>query len=129
MYTQECRRAANHLSDLLDSRLCSTDLEALAATLSAPTGERSWTRLVGTEDSDAWLIAWGEASEVAAHDHGGSHGAIQRAARFARRGVPQAGITVVAAAMAPAHDSSGPVDRDPAGPRAQRLEPRTARTR
>jgi len=76
-YTQECRRAANHLSDLLDSRLCSSDLEALAADLSAPVGERSWTRLVCTEDSDAWLIAWGEASEVGVHDHGGSHGAIR----------------------------------------------------
>jgi predicted metal-dependent enzyme (double-stranded beta helix superfamily) len=77
LYKQEHRRAANHLSDLLDSRLCSIDIEALAATLSAPTGERAWTRLVGTEDSDAWLIAWGDAGAVAAHDHGGSHGAIR----------------------------------------------------
>lgn len=77
LYKQDCRRAANHLSDLLDSRLCSTDLEALATKLIAPVGERAWTRLAGTDDSDAWLIAWGEASEVAAHDHGGSHGAIR----------------------------------------------------
>jgi predicted metal-dependent enzyme (double-stranded beta helix superfamily) len=77
LHTQECRRAAKHLSELLDSRLCSTAIEAFGANLSAPAGERSWTRLVCTDDSDAWLIAWGEASEVGVHDHGGSHGAIR----------------------------------------------------
>ena len=39
-HPQECRRAANHLSELLDSRLGSGDVEALAAGLSAPEGER-----------------------------------------------------------------------------------------
>jgi predicted metal-dependent enzyme (double-stranded beta helix superfamily) len=77
VYTQACRRAATHLSELLDSRLGSADLGALAAGLAAPDGERSWNRIMCTDDADAWLIAWGTASEVAAHDHGGSHGAIR----------------------------------------------------
>jgi len=77
VYTQECRRAANHLSELLDSRLGADDLTMLASGLSAPMGERSWTRIMVTDDADAWLSAWGAASGVAAHDHGGSHGAIR----------------------------------------------------
>ena len=55
VYTQECRRAANHLSELLDSRLCSTDLGSLAAQLQAPAGERAWKRVMCTDDADAWL--------------------------------------------------------------------------
>ena len=52
-------------------------LEALAEQLLAGPGLRSWSRVAATERADAWLIAWGAGSEVAAHDHGGSRGAVR----------------------------------------------------
>jgi predicted metal-dependent enzyme (double-stranded beta helix superfamily) len=44
--------------------------------LTAP-GLRSWSRVATSDRADAWLIAWGAGSEVAAHDHGGSRGAVR----------------------------------------------------
>jgi mannose-6-phosphate isomerase-like protein (cupin superfamily) len=52
-------------------------LEALAEQLFTGPGLRSWSRVAATDDADAWLIAWGAGSEVAAHDHGGSRGAVR----------------------------------------------------
>jgi mannose-6-phosphate isomerase-like protein (cupin superfamily) len=52
-------------------------LEALAAQLLTAPGMRSWSRVAATDRADAWLIAWGAGSEVAAHDHGGSRGAVR----------------------------------------------------
>jgi hypothetical protein len=41
-----------------------------------PAGERRWVRLAHTRTFDAWLIAWGCDSEISAHDHGDSAGAL-----------------------------------------------------
>jgi mannose-6-phosphate isomerase-like protein (cupin superfamily) len=37
---------------------------------------RAWKQIASGEHLDAWLIAWGADSEVAAHDHGGSDAAV-----------------------------------------------------
>lgn len=39
-------------------------------------GGRRYTRLLGTDLYDAWLIEWGQGSELDLHDHGGSTAAI-----------------------------------------------------
>jgi hypothetical protein len=70
-------RFDNELHELLASVVEHTDLHALAPSLPTAPGLRSWLRLATTEHADAWLIAWGEASQVGAHDHGGSRGAIR----------------------------------------------------
>ena len=78
-----------------------------------------------TEDSDAWLIAWGEASEVGAHDHGGSHGAIRVLRGLLVEEYRKPGPRLSRRQWRRRTIRPGPVDRDPARPRAQRVEPRT----
>ena len=77
MFAQERPPIETNVVAVLDSLACRPDLVSLAQRLPAPDGLRSWTRLVCTDDFDAWLIVWGAASEVGVHDHGDSHGAIQ----------------------------------------------------
>jgi cysteine dioxygenase len=77
VFTQERPQIETNVTAVLDSLACRPNLVSLAERLPAPDGLRSWTRLVCTDEFDAWLIAWGAASEVGVHDHGDSHGAIQ----------------------------------------------------
>src|SRR5579872_4701134 len=44
--------------------------------LRTDTAARSGLRLAGTEDFDAWLLAWPPGMSVAPHDHGESGGAF-----------------------------------------------------
>jgi hypothetical protein len=50
----------------------------MVADLGTPEGdERRWVQLANTSTFDAWLIAWGGASVIPAHDHAGSAAAIE----------------------------------------------------
>ena len=69
-----------------------------------------------TDEYDAWLIAWGAWSDVGAHDHGDSSGAI-RVLRGSLEEVYREGRR-----MGAAHDPPGPVDRRAAESRARRVE-------
>ena len=51
------------------------DLVVRASELIVQPNGRGWIRVADTADADAWLIAWGPASSVGTHDHGGSQGA------------------------------------------------------
>src|SRR3977135_3391182 len=77
VFTQERPQIETRVVAVLDSLACRPHLVLLAARLSAANGLRTWSRLVCTDDFDAWLIAWGAWSEVGAHDHGDSGGAIR----------------------------------------------------
>jgi predicted metal-dependent enzyme (double-stranded beta helix superfamily) len=77
LFTPERRRIEAHVAGVLDSLACRPNLALLADRLSAADGLRTWSRLVCTDEFDAWLIAWGSWSEVGAHDHGDSGGAIR----------------------------------------------------
>ena len=77
MFTRERRKREAHVAGVLDTLACRPNLGLLAGRVSAPAGLRTWSRLVCTDEFDAWLIAWGSWSEVAAHDHGDSTGAIR----------------------------------------------------
>jgi hypothetical protein len=77
VFTEERPRIEPHVAGVLDSLACRPNLALVADRLSAPDGLRTWSRLVCTDDFDAWLIAWGAWSEVGAHDHGDSTGAIR----------------------------------------------------
>ena len=63
--------------DLLQELLSTErDLVARARELIVQPNGRGWIRVADTADADAWLIAWGPASSVGTHDHGGSQGAV-----------------------------------------------------
>jgi hypothetical protein len=47
-----------------------------ASGLTAPPGQRWYSRLQLRRDYDLWLIVWGSEAGVALHDHGGSAGAL-----------------------------------------------------
>src|SRR3954469_20064266 len=69
--TDDTARTALHR--LLAAEL---DLGTVARSLTAGAGERRWLEVEANERFDAWLIAWGVNSELAAHDHGGSTGVL-----------------------------------------------------
>jgi mannose-6-phosphate isomerase-like protein (cupin superfamily) len=61
------------LHDLLRTR---HDLLDRACDLDAQPFGRRWLQVAASDAFDAWLIAWGEHSELEAHDHGGSAGVL-----------------------------------------------------
>src|SRR3954454_21030896 len=69
--TDDTARTALH--QLLAAEL---DLSAVARSLTAGASERRWLEVEANERFDAWLIAWGVNSELAAHDHGGAAGGL-----------------------------------------------------
>ena len=77
VFSEERPRTETNVVRVLDSLACRPNLVLLAERLPAPDGLRSWTRLLCTDDFDAWLIAWGASSEVGVHDHGDSRGGIR----------------------------------------------------
>ncbi|MEU8549339.1 cysteine dioxygenase [Streptomyces roseoverticillatus] len=48
----------------------------LVSSLPLDPAGRTWMRLNGPGDSEAWLIGWPPGSGTGWHDHGGSHGAL-----------------------------------------------------
>jgi mannose-6-phosphate isomerase-like protein (cupin superfamily) len=52
------------------------NLFSAAAPLTATRAERRWLKIDADMSYDAWLIAWGAESELAAHDHGNSHAVV-----------------------------------------------------
>ena len=54
------------------------DTELVASLPLDPEG-RTWIRLDGPADSEAWLIGWPPGTGTGWHDHGGSHGAFATA--------------------------------------------------
>ncbi len=66
-----------HARDVLRALLADPhDLFAAASRLTPPRADRQWTKVSEDDCHDAWLIAWGQESFLAAHDHGQSHAAV-----------------------------------------------------
>ncbi len=66
-----------HARSVLEELLSRPErLVAAGATLGPDRGDRCWTKLSEDERHDAWLIAWGRNSGLAAHDHGLSHATV-----------------------------------------------------
>src|SRR4051812_20252707 len=53
-----------------------SDLSAAIRRIDPGRGARRWLELESNDRFDAWPIAWGIDSQLAAHDHGGSDGAV-----------------------------------------------------
>ena len=68
--------SAGELADIARGLATAVRYSDLGHDLETDESDRSWWRLIATDQYDAWLIRWPEGGAVTPHDHGGSAGAF-----------------------------------------------------